>query len=283
MQQQDLSGGLHGRFRHGAVALCGLLLATAVHGGPRDQPATLPTDKPDSTAVEPATWIKRLVGRFRIEGIIHHEETVDFDPYQDSPDGEVVGNQMRIPASEWDQSVQGKGDCTNIGGGPGLQCWVNMVWPETWSATGKAQLGGVSNLTPAGALVGLTPTHMPDGITFLLVDDKGLPHPGSLTLRGESAGAKPPCVNLAALQCAQVFKISAKADSDTLFMELRISTRFRRDKSDRKPVLDYVPNVSPRRFEKPSEFVDELLHISFTLKRLPPDDSKPVSAQIARP
>jgi hypothetical protein len=257
------------------------MLAAAVHGGPRDQPGAQPTDRQDPTLVEPAMWMKRMVGRFRIDGVIHHEETVDFDRNQDYPDGEVMANQMRL--NEWDLPVQGKGDCMGIGGGPGLQCVVSMVWPEAWSATGKAQLGGVPSLTPAMVLAGLTPPITPSEIRFLLVDDKGIVHPGSLTVNGDSAGAKPPCVNLSVLQCAQIFKISAKADTDTLFVELRVSMRFRRDKADRKPVLDNLPGFLPPLMERPSEFVDELLHISLALKRPPQDDLGPASGKIARP
>jgi hypothetical protein len=274
-------GRLHRPFRQGIVAVCGSLLVITARAGPRDQVPVQPIEKPGAVTVEPAVWTKRLVGRFSIDGAIHHEETVDFDRNQDYPDGEVMANQMRL--NEWDLPVRGRGDCTDIGGGPGLQCVVNMVWPEVWSATGKAQLGGIPSLTPAMVLAGLTPPLMPAEISFLLVDDKGIVHPGSLTVNGDSAGAKPPCVNLSVLQCAQIFKISAKADTDTLFMELRVSMRFRRDKADRKPVLDNLPGFLPPLMERPSEFVDELLHVTLALKRLPRDDPKPASSQVLRP
>ena len=233
--------------------------------------------------MEPAAWTKRLVGRFRFDGAIHHEEITDFERLYDYPDGEVMGAQMRL--NEWSESVQGSADCTDFGGGPGLQCVINMAWPEMWRATGKAQLGGVANLKPSMALAGITPSLTPDGISFLLVDAKGLAHPGSLTLSGDSAGAKPPCVNLPGmLRCSQKFTITAKADANTLFMQLSVTVRFNRSKTDRKQFLDDIdPDPVVVRYERSTEWVDELLDVSFALKRVPRDDPKPASGQVSRP
>jgi hypothetical protein len=275
---------LHQPFRQVVVAVCGLLLAVAVRAAaPRGQVAARPTEKPGAAPTEPAVWIKRLAGRFSFDGAIRHEEMTDFERFHDYPDGEVTGALMRL--NEWSEPVQGKADCTDLRGGPGLQCVISMVWPEKWRATGKAQLGGVPNLAPAMILAGLAPSITPDGISFLLVDDKGLAHPGSLVLSGDSASARPPCVNLpGVLRCSQKFTITARTDADRLFMQLSIGVRFNRQKTDRKQFLDDVdPDPVVVRYERPTEWVDELLDVSFALKRLPREDARPASGHASRP
>ena len=196
---------------------------------PRSAPVKK-NEAPVAAAVEPAVWMKRLAGRFRLEGAIRHEEMVDFSPQEDAaptplnPEGEVRGALLYL--NEWVQSVQGKADCVGIGKGPGLQCVINIIWPEQWRVTGQGQLGGVANLSPAMVQAGLVPSDPNGGIRLLLVNEKGIGYPGSLTLSADTAVARPPCVNQPGMQrCDQVAKITAKADATTLFMQLSVRVR----------------------------------------------------------
>ncbi len=134
---------------------------------------------------------------------------------------------------------------------------------------GKTQLGGVSDMTPAAILGGITPS-IPGEIRFLLVNDKGLAYPGSLSLRGNSATATFPCANMPGTQrCEQRFTITAAADARTLFVQLSLDVRFMRSKLERKLSLDRVTDSrgNKDRYEKPNEWVDEELEVSFSLRR----------------
>ena len=157
-----------------------------------------------------AEWLPRLPGRYILDGVIHHEEIVDYDPHYDYGDGEVMGRFHIL--NDWSQPIVGKGDCIEFAdGAPGLQCVINVSWPDMWNLqTGRASLGAVSDLTPAMVLAGVNPAD--ESIRFLLVDKRGLGHPGSLVLKGESAMAKVPCVNLpGVLRCEQMLQITARA------------------------------------------------------------------------
>ncbi|MEJ0098936.1 MAG: hypothetical protein WDO12_04015 [Pseudomonadota bacterium] len=257
-----------------ATALLGTHMAGA---NPRE--AFAPKQVEDGIpAGDPAVWMKRLVGVFRIEGTIHHQEIIDFDQLEDAPpnpdiqggDGELRG--PFLYANEWSQPLGGKGECMGFSEGPGQHCVANIVWPETWRATGKVQLGGIPDLTPAMIMGGLTPS-IAGGIRFLLVNDKGLAYPGSLILSGDSATAKPPCVDLPGTQhCDERLRVTAKADGNVLFVQFSVTTRFLRSKMDRKQSLDLVKDSmgNKDRFERSTEWVDELLDVSLSLRRETP-------------
>jgi hypothetical protein len=100
-----------------------------------------------------------------------------------------------------------------------------------------------------------------------MVDKRGLGHPGSLVLKGESAAAKVPCVDLpGVLRCEQKFQITAKADSRNIFVVLGTSLRYQRSKLDRKQFLDHIGGDQGP-LEKSREWLEELLDVSFSLRR----------------
>lgn len=213
-------------------------------------------------------WLQRLPGRYVLDGVIHHVEIADFDRFVDFPDGEVRG--VTHIFNEWTQPITGKADCIEFAdGAPGLQCVINVLWPENWNAlTGRSSLGGVSDLTPGMVLAGVNPDTQ--AIRFLLVDRRGLGHPGSQVLNGETATAKVSCVNLPGLvRCDQKFQITTKAESGKVFVVLAATVRYLRNKLDRKPFLNHIGGPeSP--LEIPHEWLDELLDVSFSLRREEP-------------
>ena len=261
----------------GALAVLGSGLIVAAQAG------AAPRDAPEAAAVEevptPPTdeWLKRLPGRYIFDGVIHHVEIADFDPREDYPDGEVMGVSQHL--NEWSQPIVGKGDCIEFAdGAAGLQCVVNVLWPEMWDAlTGRASLGAVSDLTPGMVLAGVNPDTQ--AIRFLLVDKRGLGHPGSLVLKSESATAKVPCVDLPGmLRCEQKFQITARADSRPIQVVLSTALRYQRSKMDRKQFLDHIGGDEGP-LEKSREWLDELLEVSFSLRR----EERPEEGAVAAP
>lgn len=129
----------------------------------------------DDAVGDPAVWTKRLVGRFGLDGIIHHEyEIIDHGPRDADPRG---------PFNVWDVSLRGKSDCIDFTEAAGLQCVLNVSWQEQWMANLKAPLGGVPDMTPGMLLAGLAPTTAPGQIRILQVDRRGLAHPGAVSAR----------------------------------------------------------------------------------------------------
>jgi len=256
---------------HSGTLRAALFVSVLAAGRAGAQPHASPPPAPEEAVVtpDPDVWLGQLVGRFRFDGAIHHEETVD-DPDRDETD-EVTGLTVRKHTpwhlNSWTQPIQGKADCIAVGDGPGLQCVVNVIWPEMWRSTGKAQLGGVSDMSPAVILAGLAPTS--GGIRVLLVDHKGLAHPGSTTLSGDSANSSPPCVNTPGVQrCKQTVKLTAKPGAAHMYLVISTGVYFRRDKTDRKQFLEKVePNNPYSPMENSMEWVEEDLDVSFSLQR----------------
>jgi hypothetical protein len=167
---------------------------------------------------------------------------------------------------------------------------VNIAWPEQWRDNGKVPLGGVSDMTPAMVLAGITPSTAPGGIRYLLVDKRGLAHPGALTLEGNTATVKPVCVNLPGTErCDQVFRITMKPGSDIINAQLSFTARYERDKRDRKKCLGYLKikkdpcrkaltpdELRDARPEKGREWVEETLSVSFAMHREAATEEKPV-------
>jgi hypothetical protein len=113
-------------------------------------------------------------------------------------------------------------------------------------------------------------------IRFLLVDKRGLGHPSSLVLKGERAVAKVPCVNMPGVQtCTQKFTLEARATRNLIFVTLSVEVRYLRRKLDRKTALDRPdgsgseekPIPGTRAVERSHEWLEELLEVSFSVKR----------------
>lgn len=269
-----------------AAAMLAVVAGAAGAGaGPRETgPMAHVVAEPAAGATDPAVWLKRLSGRFRFDGSIVHREIIDFEQLNDAPpadaeEGEVRGAYLYLP--EWAQPIEGKGDCIKFSEGAGLQCLLNIAWPEQWRYTGKAQLGGVSDMTPANILLGLAPAVAPDGVRFLLIDKRGLAHPGSLVVAGDSATAKVACVDMPGVQrCDQLLRVTARPDG-AVHAELSVTVRFQRSKLERKRFLEQVPTRSgaPGKTERPQEWVEESLSVSFALRREPRPETPAATPQ----
>lgn len=143
-------------------------------------------------------WLKLLVGQFRYEGFVQPR---------------IEG---ALPAM---LRARGSADCTAFGKAPGVQCQINVYWPEPEGVDAAAVLGGISSLTPAIAQYGLDPDRL--GIRYLQVDNKGIASYGQGYLFGDTLTTTTPCADIPG-DCQRITKISARIDGRTVEMQTDI-------------------------------------------------------------
>lgn len=156
----------------GAVFACGAVMAHAAGRNPRDSKNdveyTVAARVTDPELM--GEWLFRLAGRYRVEG--------------------------QIPRGEESLSVAGAVDCRSVGGGPGLQCIFNVLWPEIWNVRAfgaSAAADGSPWMNPAMMLMGLDMQEQ--SVRFMLVDSKGLPQVGTGIIAGERSTLQAKCPN----------------------------------------------------------------------------------------
>jgi hypothetical protein len=201
-----------------------LLVTSAAGAGPRDP--TPQWKNPYGPPTEMEVWLRRLVGRFRVDGMIQAFHQPDPEKFALV----LVGQ----------ESIQGMGDCVSVGTGPGVQCVMNMAWEDIFQIVLPPEApagffnvpGGVSFLNPAMALFGIDPGEA--GIHYLLVDNKGLPEGGVGFNSGSRVTFKTSCVNapklLAAMipdkpyrTCDRVIRIDARPEARVMNLAMDIA------------------------------------------------------------
>lgn len=223
------------------LVLVALLLAAtsgahAAGQNPRDarQDVSYFIPEPVTAPGQIAAWLRQLVGRYRAEGTV------------------TIAGAGR-------ESVRGASDCKAVGTGAGLQCIFDISWPDMFQGLEMYNLpGGVAYLSPAMMLVGLDPGRQ--GITFLLVDHKGLPEGGAGSIAGQRATLRAPCVNAA-----------------RLFLSMNPASRYEGRPPD---ICERITRIDARdsvvNMVTDIEINGELATIiDVTLRRLPPDDPNP--------
>lgn len=223
-----------------AAAAAGLACASAV-ANPRAQPEPqLQYAKPVTDPAEIGTWVRQLVGRYRFEGMVQ----VVYAP-RGVPAYPCVTEEGR--PQDYCTGVKGKGDCVAVGKGPGVQCVLNVAWQDIYEIIQPGEQastdpvgvfnlpGGVSYLDPAMMLYGIDPGKA--ALSYLLVDNKGLPEGGTGAIAGTRAVFRVPCVNAPALfsamkpaprdreegsprSCERIMRIDAKPDARLLYMSV---------------------------------------------------------------
>jgi hypothetical protein len=217
--------------RSGATAvLAGLLACPPAGARPHAPPS--PWQDPAGPPTEGDVWLKRLVGRYRIDGMVH---VVAKGPCGQLP---PEGQNPPPPPPVYCESVKGMADCVAIGSGPGVQCILQITWPDMYETVyppeddvGVFNLpGGVANLAPAMALFGLDPGK--SALNHLLVDHKGLSEGGPGFNSGSRMIFKTPCVNWPTLlnsmrparpvprSCERIMRIDARPDAKALFLSV---------------------------------------------------------------
>jgi hypothetical protein len=206
---------------------CSLMLAAGTALLAADRASAQPHSEPaiNLKAIEPVTepaqveeWLRRLVGRFKYDGMVQMGDCAPIPP---------AGGGPPPPPSDLCQGITGKSDCITIGTGPGLQCVLNVTWRDIYQMdfeNGEAREIMVSYLDPAMELYGLEPGSLT--MSRLLVNNKGLAENGRGTITGYTAKFKSPCVNTVvsrnAEECHRIVRIEAKPDARLLFVWLGI-------------------------------------------------------------
>ncbi len=137
-----------------------------------------------------AAWLPRMVGRFSFDGIVQHYQTLalgataikEFSPDKTYAAG-TCDESCQASISNVAQA-RGKADCIAIGTGPGVQCVINVVWPEEWGSLGGAVEAGVSFLGPAAILYGLDPNAAL--VRYLMLNTNGTGEAEAGVLKGDT-------------------------------------------------------------------------------------------------
>ncbi len=190
------------------LACIAMFASGGAHAVPRPSAAgqAVTQARPVTEPADIAAWLRRLVGRYSVEGMVE----VTYPGYRCVPDPDEPGAGDPPPEPvPYCKAMKGKGDCTGIGTGPGVQCVLNVTWEDLYEVVYPKELkpnqrynplagvynlpGGVSSLGPSMLLFGLDPGK--SAINHLLVDNKGLPEGGLGSIAGDRATFKTPCVN----------------------------------------------------------------------------------------
>lgn len=229
------------------LAMCSSSEVVADPRAPPDPPSFI-EPKPVTDPAEIGAWLRQMVGKFRVQG----EAQIVYAPPPDFTRQYPCFDGSGRP-TDYCQGIKGKGDCIAVGKGPGVQCMFNVKWVDIYEVVqpkpseggevnsdpvGVFSLpGGVSYLDPAMALYGLDPG-VP-GLSYLLVDSKGLPEGGPGHIRGNRATFKTACVNAPALfnemkpaprgreegpprDCERIIRIDAKPDARIVHLAIEI-------------------------------------------------------------
>jgi hypothetical protein len=206
---------------HLAALLAGAAaLATDNVAGAQPRAPPPPWKDPAGPPTEMEVWLRRLVGRFRFEGMVHVMSMGDCAPLPPQ------GSDPPPPFVSACETVEGIGDCISIGTSPGVQCVLNVRWEDLYDVnfeegTVTAAPGAVSYLNPAMALFGMDPGKA--SINYLLVDNKGLPEGGLGSNTGNRAMFKTACVNLD-VNCQRIVRIEARPDARLLYMWIEVES-----------------------------------------------------------
>jgi hypothetical protein len=143
-----------------------LMMATAAAEdrprGPPPPPPLTPEEKAarlEQKADDMATWLPRLVGRFKVEGVV-----------------QATGNDPT--------SATGKVDCIAVGTGAGVQCVTYVTWFELWEPLSETLTAAASFLGPAAILYGMDPKAV--AVRFMQLDTDGLVTDGAGQLNGNT-------------------------------------------------------------------------------------------------
>jgi hypothetical protein len=161
-------------------------------------------------------WLRRIPGRFRIEGLI------------EKPEFRLEAQASTVV----DGKVTGVADCRAIGEGVGVHCILNATWPIIESGAAPLYIPGIGTppppasemlrtFSPAILLIGMSQD--PPGIQAEMVNADSLSHAWAGKLVDDTATGKR--LNRAMfLRSFHPLQIIAPADSDAVTIVLRSGT-----------------------------------------------------------
>jgi hypothetical protein len=153
-------------------------------------------EKPTRKVADLIPWLRRLLGQYTFEGYVD------------------LGGKGEPDAQ---RRARGVGVCVGFGVAPGVQCEINVRWPESSAADGGEIMGGISSLSPAMILYGLEPDDR--GIRYLQVDNRGLAEGATGFIIGDTATFRTPCVDQPE-GCQRITRITAVPDSKLIEMQV---------------------------------------------------------------
>lgn len=212
------------------LALAALLASGTVAALPREQGLSPQAEEPDTPetrearrlkhASEMDVWLRRLVGRFRIEGVSFVDAQQDQDPTA--------------------KPAKGMEDCIALGTGAGVQCVINVVWDEDWGTDGQLAEAGISSLAPAMIEYGYDP--VASRIRTLQVDNQSLAEGAAGVLKGDTVSYRTRCVNTAAMPpCERLTRIYAPADAS--YVQISIDVEKNHDRTS--SLMLYLRRMTP--------------------------------------
>ena len=197
------------------VAAAAAFICGTAYAQPRAEPEiNFKALEPVTDPVQLAEWLQRLKGRFRYDGMIQMGDCAQVPSVEGGPPP---------PPNDMCQGMSGVSDCVSIGGGPGVQCILNVTWQDIYTTdfeNGEITALMVSYLDPAMELYGLDPRRA--AVNRMLVDNKGIGEGGLGFIKGNVATFKSPCVNTALSdtgeRCFRTVRIEVKPESKLLWM-----------------------------------------------------------------
>jgi len=265
----------------GLLAWGALLASVQVRAEPR---ASQSTGQEAGPPTPPETWLPRLAGKYRFEGLIQVVARGECAPLP--PDPATQDQMSEAPPEPYCRSIKGTGDCVAVGKGPGVQCVLNVFWQDMYemvmqkseagsvdaSATGVFELpGGVAYLDPSMALFGLDPGN--GAINYMVVDNKGMPEGGTGRTTGNRATFRTGCVNAPTLlnamkpeafndrmpgTCMRTIHLDARQDSKVVLVTMDIDINdevFTRATMTMRRQVEDEKSAVPARSAAPSKAV----------------------------
>ena len=194
---------------------------------PRQVERSVPTPADEAAAreaklAELEEWLGRLVGKFRLQGTVSTAVGGGIGPISSAAlDTSGVGQAHCTGGQCYlERDPRGVGECRHVGAGPGVQCRIDVPWPQMTFTAGPFQGGGgfgSPNLEGARILYGIDPDNL--GIRFLMVDGKSLAIEALGFLEGSWAVFTTRCVNYGDDNCKWEFRIRIRGDSRPIEMQ----------------------------------------------------------------
>jgi hypothetical protein len=179
------------------------LLFLAIPGWSADSRDPLARDGLQVASIDQvAAWLPRLVGKFRLEGIVELADEA---------------------GSLRHESVRGRADCRSvtarIGRTPGVECFLEMLWTPSPAADGAA--GQNSTPTPHSAVL-LFGYELPViGLRHMLVDDEGVAEGGAAQLFDNTLVSTSRCARING-NCQRSVRVAAASDLRTVRMSMNM-------------------------------------------------------------
>lgn len=157
---------------------------------------TISAEKPTRKVADLIPFLRRILGQYTIDGKVD------------------LGGQGK-PEDRW--TAVGTGNCVGFGVAPGVQCELNVKWPQIPGPNGEAVMSGIFGMEPMMILYGLEPDEL--GIRYLQVNNKGLAEGATGYMIDDTVTFKTPCVNTEP-GCQRVTKITARSESKVVDFQI---------------------------------------------------------------